>query len=594
MKMVITKRCIFKFMVPVLVLILMVQSHVTSAMIDNKDIKWSETGNTYKLTPDDNMVTEKEYTIKAVDLPSPVRGYKTINGSIYPERPVVPFVKLELYKDIVNNSVPIDTFSLGIGDEYITSDQETRITIDDIPDSASQDWVYEYYHPWVIINIQKRAFPILDIGINLTDLTDSSGNNTDGDNIRSGDNVEAVVTIKNTGEDTIENVDFNIDIGQLLLDNTAATTKLKGTVYKLDKDEEKVINMSLIIPVSLEEKEYEIQVNTTGYDIKNIVYNFNASKIISVKSDIDSIYIEKSISRNTSYLKEYVGVSLNIINTGHNVISNIQLHDAVPDGLTIVKNGAIQNYTEFSLSKSSIGPSESWAIDYSVKPAEPGIYILPQFDVNFSIGDKSLSATSSEVGFRVFGPHVVLNKSAKNMGNGILEVIVSAKNVGNGPTRVIMEDQLPYGATLMSGETKLTAPLNPDEEKIVNYTIKSYDANISNITWPPAVATYNLDDWRFNTSSDEKYEEGNKIKEGYILEGGTSAHMIVSTHMVVENAYPDVSVPKMEEKQKQIVATIPAKTPVPTPEKSIPGFVSYDVISLLIIVFLARKTNTKK
>ncbi len=581
----------FKFIMPILVLILIIPAHVTDAMVNNENIKWSDTGNTYKLTPDDNTVTEKEYTVVAVDLPSPVRGYKTINGSIYPERPVAPFVKLELYKDIINNSAPIDTFSLGIGDEYITQDQETRITIDDIPDSTSQDWVYEYYKPWVVVKIQKRSVPILDIGIS---LTNSSGDDIYEDNIRSGDNIKVYVSIKNTGEDAIEDVNFNIDIGQLLLDNTAATSKLKDTVHQLNKDEEKIINLSLIVPTSLEEKEYEIKVNTTGHDIKDATYYFNASKIINVKSDVDAIYIEKSISRNTSYLKEYVGVVLNIVNSGHATISNIQLHDEVPDGLIIVKNGAVQNYTEFSLNKSSIGPAESWIIDYSVKPTEPGIYILPQFDVNFSIGEKNLSAISSEIGFRVFGPQVVLNKSAKDMGNGIVEVIVGAKNVGNGPTRVVIKDQIPNNTAFVLGDMELTTSLNPDEEKIMDYTIRSYNTNISKLIWPPARATYYLDDWRFNTSSDETYEGVHRVKEGYILKGGTDAHVIVSAHVAIENAYPEVAVPKIEEKQKQVVATIPVKTPVQTPEKSIPGFMSYETVLLLAIMIFIKKINLKK
>jgi hypothetical protein len=290
-----------------------------------------------------------------------------------------------------------------------------------------------------------------------------------------------------------------------------------------------------------------------------------------------------------------VGVSLNIVNTGHTTISNIQIHDAIPDGLILVKDGAIQNYTEFSLNKSSLGPSDAWTIVYSLKPKEPGIYILPQFSANFSIGDKNLGATAGEVGFVVYGPHVVLTKSARDMGNGVVDVIVSAKNVGNGPTRAIIEDYtLPSNSAIVSGEETMTVSLDPDVEKTMTYAIRSSEINISKLVWSPAVATYYLDDWKFNTTSDEKYDEGHIIKEGRPLEGGIGAHVIMLAPAESAIVYPEVTVPQVQEEQKKVVATIPAETPKQTQEKSTPGFVSYDLVLLLAIIILIKRTNTKK
>lgn len=583
----ILKLTIFALAMSILIIVLATPSY--ASILENEDIKWSEDGNTYRLTQTDNMVTEKDYTIKAVEFPFAVRGYRTINDGIYPERPVSPFVKFELYKDIINNTKPIDTFTIGTGDEYIISDQETRITINEIPGSTSQDWVYEYYNPWVVIKIQNRAIPNLDISIS---LINPSGDSIDEEDMRSGSDIDAKITIKNTGNDFIDDVVFNIDHGKLLAKDTTTTDKLSDTISRLNKDEEKVIDISLTIPVSLEEKEYKIQVNTAGKDVKDVIYNFNASKIVKTKSDIDAIYVEKRVSRNTSYLKEYVGVVLNIVNTGHTTISNVQIHDAIPDRLIFIKDGVIQNYTEFSLNKSSLGPSESWTIDYSLKPKEPGIYILPKFDTNFSIEYKNYSATAGEVGFRVFGPHVILTKSVMEMGKGLIDVIVKAKNIGNGPTRVVITDKLSSDTELILGSMNSTMYLDIDAEKVMNYTVKTSVTNISNITWKPANATYYLDDWKFYTSSDEKYEEGHRVEEGHPLEGGTRAHIIILPPVVTETTYPEVTVPKIKEEQKKVVATIPVKTPVQ--EKSIPGFVLYDSILLSIVVILSRRKNMKK
>ncbi len=559
--------------------------------LDNKDIKWSDDSNTYKLTRTDNMITEKNYTVKVIEFPFAVRGYKTFNGSIYPERPVEPYAKFELYKDIINNTIPIDTFVIGIGEEYVVPDQETRITIDSIPGSTSQDWVYEYYNPWVIIKTQKRAIPNLDISIS---LVYTSGDSIDEDDIKPGKDINAKITIKNSGDDFIDNVVFDINPGHLLVKDSTIDNKLRDTIYRLNKDEEKVVDISLTIPVSLEEKEYKIMVNITGQDIKDMVHNFDASKIIKVKSDIDAIYVEKHVSKNTSYLKEYVGIVLNIVNTGHTTISNIRVHDHIPDRLIVMQDGKIQNYTELLLNKSILGPSESWAISYNLKPTEPGIYILPKFDVNFSIGDKNLSATAGEVGFRVFGPYIVLTKSARDMGNDIIDVMVDAKNVGNGPTRVVIEDYiLPPNTAIISGDMNMTTILDPDAEKVMSYSIKTYNTNISTLAWSPAVATYYLDDWKFNTTSDKKYDAGRRIEEDRPLEGGTKAHIIILAPVITETPYTEVTVPKIQEGQKKVVATI-SRTPMQTPEKSIPGFMWHELILLSFVIVLLRRMSTKK
>lgn len=579
---VISKLTVFKLIIWTLILVLVIPSYA----LDNEDIKWSEEGNTYRLTQTDNTFTEKGYTIKAVEFPSAVRGYKTINGSIYTERPVTPFVKFELYKDIINNTDLVDTFTIGIGEEYVLPDQETRITVSEIPGSTSQDWVYEYYNPWVTIKAQTRSVPSLDISIG---LVYASGDSIDANDIRPGSDINAKITIKNTGGDFIDDVIFNIDPGQLLVKDTTINNKLIDTVPKLYKDEEKVVDMSLTIPVSLEEKEYEIRVNAAGQDIKDVTYNFNVSTKIKVKSDIDAISVGKSVSRSTSYLKEYVGVTLNIINTGHTTISNIRIHDAIPDRLIVIKDGAIQNYTELLLNKSVLGPSESWTVSYSLKPTEPGIYILPKFDANFSIGDNNLSATAGEVGFRVFGPQVVLTKSVRDMGNGVIDVIVMAKNVGNGPTRAVVNDSvLPSNTVMISGETTMTVSLDPDVEKAMSYTIRSSEVNISKLIWSPARAIYYLDDWRFNTTSDERYEEGHRIEEERPLEGGIGAHIIILAPVVTPTPYVEVTVPQVQEEKKKVVATI-ARTPMQTPEKSIPGLMLHESILLLTIIVLLKK-----
>lgn len=609
---------LFMSVIPILVIVLMTSHHVSA---NDKNIKWSEGGDTYRLTPIDNTITEKDYTIKAVNFPPPVRGERTIDGGVRPERPTGSFVEIELYKDIINNTNPIGTFGLGINDEYITPNKDLRITISDIPSSISQDWVYEYYNPWATIRVQTRSVPNLDIQITLTDY---AGNSIDEDNIKSGDNIKASIKIRNTGDDTVHGANFVVAPDSQLLKNVIMTNTLKDYIYQLNEDEEKTIDVSLKAPVSLEDMSYNIDVNITGYDAEDVEHSFSTSKIIKVGGEIESIYVEKSMERNTTYLKEYAHVILSVVNRGHMTMSNIQVHDTIPYGLVGIKdnsiyNDASYNFTDIVLNRSYLGPSDSWEIAYKLKPVKPGIYVLPKFEANFSVGGKYLSTTSSEVGFRVFGPKVILNKSAIDMGNGVLQVVVKAKNVGNGFTKIVIKDQLPDNATLMLGEMSLSTSLDVGVEKYMSYTIKVPYANIAGSMWPPARADYYLDDWRFTVSSDEKYDEDGRVEDGRSPQEGTKTHIVILTPAGADITlaggyvtggeggtvsrgrtdigtypeYPETTVPKIEEEKKRVVATIPASKPT-VEKKSAPGFESYESILLFAILVLLNKCKSKK
>lgn len=559
-----------------IIILLLIFTVPTVHAVSNADLKWSQ-GNTYTLTPKDSVVTEKDYTIKAIDFPPPVRGRRTVNDTIAPDNPVTPAVTLELYKDIINNTNPIATFILVPGDEYITEDQELRITIDDIPGSTSQDWVYEYYNPWASIRIQKRAVPSLSIDMS---SMDSSGNNMSEESISSEESFKIDITIKNTGEDVLNNVEFKITPDPLLLKSVAITNKLKDSVYRLDAGNEKVVEITLAAPASQEEKEYEINAEAAGYDIKDILYTANASMKIKVKGATESILVNKT-TKNTVYLKENVNVILSVVNRAHLTIYDIKAYDSIPDKLSLLKDNIVyENVTEFIFNKSSIEPDQSWTLSYVLKPAEPGVYVLPKFKINYSMGGKEFNSSSDEAGFRVFGPKVILNKSIAREGNDTVEITVTAKNIGNGFTTVKIEDELPRNATLVSGKTNLSTPLDIDAEKALAYTIKIQGQK--DITWPQARATYYLDDYKFSTSSDERISFSEQVP--------------AVTPTI--NPTPAATPPVVEETQKKVVATIPAKAPVQAQEKKfpIPGFRYYEsligIILITIAGLLARRLKT--
>jgi uncharacterized repeat protein (TIGR01451 family) len=261
------------------------------------------------------------------------------------------------------------------------------------------------------------------------------------------------------------------------------------------------------------------------------------------------------------------------------------LHDAVPEELQLLENNSLRDIRELSYNKSSVGSDSSWNIEYILESMAPGIYILPASSINFSMQGRKFTMTTAEVGFRIFGPVLLLNKSVTDTGNG-LEITVTASNIGNGfASRVSIEDQLPQDATIISGDVNLTTSLDVGVEKSMSYVINMPKSeNISAIIWPPAKATYYLDDYKFNTSSDKKIVEGT-FDVGRSPEGGTNIHEVLVPITVV-TTYPTATIPKITETEKEVVATIPASTPIQTPEKSVPGFESYESLFCIFMIVI--------
>jgi hypothetical protein len=550
-------------------------------------LRWTS-GDSYVVTPGSNMVTEGNYTIKAIDFPPAVRGGMTVNNTIAPLNPVTPFVTFELYYDMINNSNPVARFMLSnTNDYYITQDQELKISLTDIPDSMSQDWIYEYYAPQATILIQQRAVPNLDIVIN---LVDSNGNVVNNGNITPSTIYGLQISLTNTGGDILENANYNIDIGSMKLISMGANSSLRGSIYQLDTNGVDNIGMTVEAPVSIVPGENQITVNVTGYDIKGFHYTFNSSMIIGITGALESIYANKLISKNTTYMKEVQHVMLNIFG-GYTGIRDVRVKDTIPENLLFVNytNGVEPKGNMIFLNKSYISSGETWQIEYNLKPTQPGVYLLPVFTVNFSLGGQEYSTTSQEAGFTVYGPVVVLNKSVVNTGNGTSEVIVSATNIGNGWTRIKVSDDIPKDSQVISGSLNWSTPLDVGVEQNNTYTVKlGSNENASDASiWPPANATYYLDDYIFHTASDEN------VKRVVILPVEMPTVQPTQTQTIQESGQG--TIPAEVVSQRKVVATISSSeaSGTPAPNKTTPGFTINVGVIAVFLVFIKKMIQRK-
>ncbi len=557
-----------------------------SNAIPEESLTWS-TGEVYTLTPSNSMATDGDYTIKVIDFPAPARGTLSVNDTIIPINPVTLAVTIELYKDMINNPNPMVTFTLQPGDEYITSSQDLRITIDSMPGEEDADWVYESYNPQANIRIQRAAAPDMNIQINFT--------NTNGDSIdivNPGDPFFVNIGIQNTGDDAAKELIYNI-APDPRLQSTPLTNKLHDTISQLNVNDQFTGQIKLVAPPAIGQMSYEIDVSVTGYDSRGQLHYWNNSGILPANGSLDMLVLSKEIGKETVYLKEYEHVTLSVYNRGSIPINNIHIIDTIPDSLRYIQgNTELDNLSELSFNVNSIGADQSWTTDYFVRPVVPGIYILPAFTANFTADGIVFSNQSNDIGFRVYGPIIQVNKSVIDLGNNVLDIEVSANNIGNGPSRVIIDDNLPDNAILLTGSNHSSLFLNAGEEKFINYTIsvaniaKSGEFDLKNL--PPAYATYYLGDYEFTTSSSENMTEIAFPTSREILTTGNGTGAGNAENVTNLTA---VAVPAIQETEKKVVATIPA-TLQTTTDKS-PGFEFGSLIAIFVSFSLLKIINKK-
>lgn len=185
-------------------------------------------------------------------------------------------------------------------------------------------------------------------------------------------------------------------------------------------------------------------------------------------------------------LKDYTSISLSLTNNGTYDLKNVNIIDSLPEGFRLLGNQSLNWVVD-------IPAGEERNYRYLVRPQEPskeGI-IFPAATAEFIINKEVYSIKSNTPGIVVYGPKVVLRKetdATEAMPGDSVNVTVLAENTGNAPTSIVILDNLPEGATLISGKTTSEGVLEPDMKMIFNYTFKP-DAK-KPITLPPATAEY--------------------------------------------------------------------------------------------------------
>jgi uncharacterized repeat protein (TIGR01451 family) len=455
-----------KYRIPLkAVIVLLILSGFISLVsaYEESDLQWAPgVSNTLHLN---DVITYNEYTVKAIGFPEPVESNRY---SETPSEPVNPYVGLNVSK---NGSFANNT-ALGIGESYITADGELRVMVTGLPSGNSTEWLYESYNPWTVVELDPRGKPELDVSIDTDKGEYSSAEDTE---------INAYVTVSNSGAGDAINVDLNIDAPFSVKNGS-----LKYHYESIKKGESVTEDITFIMPITTEDSTYNILANVSAYDVKNLAYPANSSKQISmVVNPKWSMSLQKTTLEKI-YLKDSAMISLDLKNDGKVDIKNVSIDDALPTGFKLVGNTSLHWVAD-------IPAGGEWNYHYLVAPLEPNAegVVFPVATAEFKVNRELYGIRSNQPKMVVYGPLVTLNKSIDvseiNPGDTVT-VIVTAKNTGSTPTRAFINDQLPAKTTLISGITSYEDFLEAGKEVNFSYTLK-IDSDIP-IELPPATAQY--------------------------------------------------------------------------------------------------------
>jgi uncharacterized repeat protein (TIGR01451 family) len=410
------------------------------------------------------VISFKDYSVKVVAFNAPVESDK--NKEI-PIEPVKPFVGLNISK----NGSFINTTFLGEGESFISADGEFMVGAEKLPLGLSQDWLYESYNPWVVLNLSQRGKPQLTTTISSDDEYVSGPNSE----------IIAEIILKNTGKAAINNVDLDIGTELPLLRGN-----LKYHYDTIMKGAEISETVAFSTPVVTDLKKINISVNTSGFDVKDISYETTQVKTILIAPSSQQA---PSLSKNTNakaYLKDQIMVSISFKNNADYELKNVSIVDSVPKGFKQLSNNTLRWIV-------NVGPNQEWYFRYLLKPIEANSkgVLFPPVTAEFKNNNEYYKIPSNRPTTIIYGPRIDISKQADvseiNPGDTVTVTVIAVNN-GSTPSMVTITDDLPADVTLISGNTTHEEYLEAGKETMFSYTITSNSGKPINL--PPAKAEY--------------------------------------------------------------------------------------------------------
>ena len=471
------------------------------------DVEWVEKQGAAKLYWGDS-VTVEDYVIKAEDFSN-----DTVFVSISKEGGKLKTSPLSEGMEVVYDD-KIKVCAKKIDPNYETITKNGK-------EFKTKNW-----NPCAELNVSVRGEPSFEIKIETNkDTYDSKS---------AGDSkIDVTINVKNNGDAEAKDI--------VLTTDTAGMELIKGKTEYINtrvlKDEAlKPFNLTLKTPTPWEDADFNITAKLICLDIKGKKYEYEGSKTIKVDKKWDLI-ASKSFSENC-HMGELVYVSVIVRNKGICDINNIVLNDSIVSGMRLQEDTTLNK--TFSL---KAGETAEKVLKYTLIPETPGEFTFPTATATFTLPNgqsKEVSSNNSGT-VKINGPNITViktvDKQQLNTGD-ILNVTVMAQNTGNVNANVRVNDTLPPGAELISGETSFKQILKSGgDSKNVTYTLQMNKEG--EIQLPACKASfYDLDKYSGEVNSDapvvhvgtQTSQEGNNTQTEGINksnpEGNNSSAMV--------------------------------------------------------------------
>lgn len=417
----------------------------TASAFENSQLQWTE-GISGKIQRDESLAY-MGYSVKAVVFPSPVESnkYKAV-----PEESVETYVGLEISKTGVFH----ETVLLTPSESYIVPDEEIKVTVKQLPSGYSKEWLFESYNPWVVVEIESRGIPNLEISVH-----------TDKDDYAPSSEIPVTLTLRNTGTADAVNVDIEI-----LTPLPVKRGQLKYHYNRIEIGDSFTEELTFMSPMVKEHETFQIVADVSGYDVKDIQYSAKIQKNVMILVVSPKCLSIRKSTPGKIYLKDMAMVSISVKNSGDCDLKNVTITDSVPDSIRLVGNHTLSWVTD-------IPANDEWNYRYLIKSTEPdrnGIE-MPPATAKYRFRGEDYTVYSNQPGLVVYGPKIILSKMvdvSEVTGGSNVKVTVTAENSGNTPTKVTVFDNISLNTTLISEVESYENSIDSGNKIKLGYTYK--------------------------------------------------------------------------------------------------------------------------
>lgn len=341
----------------------------------------------------------------------------------------------------------------------LIADDEIRVYVIQVYPNIDA-WSGDMVDPTVSIRIDRRGLPDFEITI------ETDEDSYDPKLSLSPKKVTATIKVKNNGDAEVENVDFTINTGDLILSDGDLTHHYYSIEQGITTDP---ITITMDVPYLWDATSLSISADAIGYDIKGDEHTKTASKSVTIKEKWKLI-ATKTITENI-YMDESGYVLVSIRNAGVCDLNSITVTDSVVAGLELKDSVTLQKTISLKA-----GESSAELFEYSLKPLKPGTFTAPASVAEFTAPNgKKYSVSSGTPKIEVNGPYITLTKSvsSSNVTPGTeITVTVKVDNTGDRDASVTASDSLPDGVSLVSGDTGFQEVMKKSSSKSYSYVIR--------------------------------------------------------------------------------------------------------------------------